>query len=359
VIVAEGYTDVIALHQAGVRNTVGLMGTALTEEQVAELARLAPVIQLALDADSAGREAMVRAARLAGGRRLELRVVPLPTGSDPADLVSAEGPEVVQRLIDASVPWVRFRVEQELARADLESAEGKDRLIDALRPVFATLAPSALREELLRLVADRTDLAPSLVSGWLAGSVGSPVDGTPVQSAAGAGDHRAGPGVARRAGQAPDHALALDAAMRRERGFLAQCIALPAAGRQALASIDFETAFTSNLARRAAAHLLEHLDAPGQGLPEGDEELTALIAELTVRAAEQGTSRAALDAERLKLELAHLERQVSAARASGGGDVAALAGRRSELQAAVDEAIGRAMAEAALGGRTAASPEQS
>jgi DNA primase len=67
VIVAEGYTDVIAMHQAGLRNTVGLMGTALTEEQVGELARLAPKVQLALDADGAGQEAMLRASRRGGG----------------------------------------------------------------------------------------------------------------------------------------------------------------------------------------------------------------------------------------------------------------------------------------------------
>src|SRR3954452_20963457 len=83
VIVAEGYTDVIALHQAGLRNTVGIMGTALTEKQVGALARLAPTALLALDADSAGQEAMVRAAKLAQGR-VELRVVPLPQDTDPA-----------------------------------------------------------------------------------------------------------------------------------------------------------------------------------------------------------------------------------------------------------------------------------
>src|SRR5919201_3933772 len=91
VIVAEGYTDVIAMHQAGLRHTVGLMGTALTAEQVGELARLAPTVLLALDADAAGQEAMLRAARVAAGRKLALRVVPLPPGSDPAHLVAAEG----------------------------------------------------------------------------------------------------------------------------------------------------------------------------------------------------------------------------------------------------------------------------
>ncbi|HMI72612.1 MAG TPA: DNA primase, partial [Solirubrobacteraceae bacterium] len=70
VIVAERYTDVIAMHQAGLRNTVGLTGTAPTEQQVGELARLAPMVALALDADSAGQEAMLRAARAAAARNL-------------------------------------------------------------------------------------------------------------------------------------------------------------------------------------------------------------------------------------------------------------------------------------------------
>src|SRR3954447_15728142 len=181
VIVAEGYTDVIAMHQAGLRNTVGLMGTALTDEQVGELSRLAPRVQLALDADGAGQDAMLRAAKVAAGgalappvapaaagRGLELRVVPLPAGTDPADLVAGEGARAMQRLVDASVPFVRFRVERELSAGDLGSAEGKDAVIGALRPVFAQIPPSALREELLALVADRTDLSPAMVASWLA-----------------------------------------------------------------------------------------------------------------------------------------------------------------------------------------------
>ena len=66
VILCEGYTDVIALHQAGMRNAVGLMGTALTAEQVGELARMAQTVLLALDADSAGQEAMLRAVDAGG-----------------------------------------------------------------------------------------------------------------------------------------------------------------------------------------------------------------------------------------------------------------------------------------------------
>ena len=151
VIVAEGYTDVIAMHQAGLRNTVGLMGTALTDEQVGELARLAPTVLLALDADAAGQEAMLRGARVAARRNLTLRVVPLPVGSDPADLVAAEGARAMADRVDASVPFVRFRVERELAAADLSRAEGKDAVIAALRPVFRDLPAGDLQTVACRL----------------------------------------------------------------------------------------------------------------------------------------------------------------------------------------------------------------
>jgi DNA primase len=300
VIVAEGYTDVIAMHQAGLRNTVGLMGTALTEEQVGELARLASRVQLALDADGAGQDAMLRAARVAAGRRLELRAVPLPAGADPADLVKAEGARAVQRLVDASVPFVRFRVERELANGDLGSAEGKDAVIGALQPVFAQVPPSALREELVALVADRTDLAPALVASWLAQGGGGAGRGAGPPGA-GSGRGRDAPGARSGGGAAgagavggggsaesaagaagrsaaPAPFASLDAAARAERAFLVQCIALPSAGAQALRDVDVDETFTGELTRRAARHLREHLDAPAAGVAAEDTELAALVA---------------------------------------------------------------------------------
>ena len=139
VILCEGYTDTIALHQAGFDNAVGLMGTALTDQQVGELARMAQTVLLALDADSAGQEAMLRASTLAERRKLELRVVPLPEGTDPADLLQRDGREAMEAAVKASVPFVRFRVERTLERGDHSSPEGRDRMIEELRPVFASM----------------------------------------------------------------------------------------------------------------------------------------------------------------------------------------------------------------------------
>src|SRR5262249_9172423 len=106
VILCEGYTDTIALHQAGMRNAVGLMGTALTDAQVSELGRIAHVVLLALDADSAGQEAMLRSARLAAKKRLELRVVELPEGADPAELIQREGAEAMSAAVERAVPFI-------------------------------------------------------------------------------------------------------------------------------------------------------------------------------------------------------------------------------------------------------------
>ncbi len=83
IVVVEGYTDVLALHQAGIREAVAIMGTALTQEQLAELGRAASLVVLALDADRSGQEAMLRAVRAAREKQLELQVVELPEGAIP------------------------------------------------------------------------------------------------------------------------------------------------------------------------------------------------------------------------------------------------------------------------------------
>jgi DNA primase len=325
VIVAEGYTDVIAMHQAGLRHTVGLMGTALTDEQVGELARLAPTVLLALDADAAGQEAMLRGARVAARRNLALRVVPLPAGSDPADLVAAEGPRALSERVDASVPFVRFRVERALDAGDLTRAEGKDAVMEALRPVFAQIPPSAMRDELVGVIADRMNLAPSVIAERL--SAGS----APAPAGNGAGAPRGAP------------TASLDPTGRAEHSFLAQCLAAPAAGRDALAALDLDAMFTTDLTRRAAAHVRDRL-ASGADVPAGDEELVTLMAELVVRAGEMRSSEAAVAAERLRLKLLALDRRIAASKAAGE-PTSALSAERQELRRELGEAEARSLEE--------------
>lgn len=373
VILCEGYTDVIALHQAGIRNAVGSMGTALTAEQVGELGRMASVVLLMLDADSAGQEAMLRAAAVAAKRKLELRVVPLPAGADPAEIVQREGGEAIERAVEAAVPFVRFRVQRVLDAGDRSSAEGRDRMLDELRPVFATIPPSALRMELVRTVSERLDLPESLAERALAVRVARPsVSGGREFSRGGTGGvggsgARAGigvqagaPGVSTATGMstaagAGGVVVASSATNSTtgvaargestERALLAQCIADPLQGARTLSELDPEAHFTSGVLRRAVAHLREHLDNPGAGLPADDPELGAAIAELIVQAGREVPAPAMLESQRMQLELARIDREIVRARGRESGDVSELARRRAEVKREFDRAYERALQE--------------
>jgi DNA primase len=309
VVLCEGYTDVIAMHQTGVRNCVGLMGTALTDEQVAELARLAPTVVLALDADGAGQEAMMKAARLSANQRFELRVAALPPGSDPAEVLQRDGPEAVKALIGASLPVVRFRVQRILATGERDTPEGRDRILEQLRPVFAELAPGAMREELEREVVSRLNVSEKLVESLLAGHNGGTSSADPPSPQLAAGE-------------------------RTERAFLELCIALPARGRELLAQLDLEGVFDSPLTRAAATHLRTHLESPTSGVD--DSALATLLAELVVRAAALTPVPAELEVERCQLELARIERAIAGARGAGAGGLTDLVREREAVKGELD-----------------------
>jgi DNA primase len=352
VILCEGYTDVIALRQAGLPNTVGLMGTALTAEQVGELARMAQTVLLALDADSAGQEAMLRASRLAASRNLELRVVTLPGGKDPAELVQLEGADAVKAAVADSVPFVRFRVERVLAAGDHSSPEGRDRMIDELRPVFATLAPSAMRMELTRMVAGRLELPESLAETLLAGATRPAGGGYAGPDRAAAGPRGGGSAGSEHAdgreGRVvpPRAAAALSRREETERTFLALCIASPEDGARALQALDPEEHFTSERLRRAAAHLRGGcLPEPMAGIDEQDPELTGVLAELVVQAGRESPLPAMLEVQHMQLELARLDRRIRGASAQGAGEVSELAHRRAEVKRAFEQAYERALEE--------------
>jgi DNA primase len=348
VILCEGYTDTIALHQAGMRNAVGLMGTALTGEQVGELARMAQTVLLALDADSAGQEAMLRVSAVAAKRKLELRVVPLPAGADPADLLQRAGAEAMSALVKQSVPFVRFRVERVLASGDHSSPEGRDRMIEELRPIFATLAPSAMRMELTRMVSGRLALPESLAETLLS-SEGARGRG-PRGAQRGAQQSPQGqvPEAGGRAARAPGLTRREDT----ERAFLALCIASPEEGALALESLDVDEHFASELLRRAARHLREgNLHEPMARSSDGDSgldddpELKGLLAELIVQSGREEARPAMLEVQRLQLEMARMDRKIHQARGQAEGDMSGLAQRRAEVKLEFDRAYGQVLEE--------------
>ncbi len=138
-IVVEGYFDCIALHHAGFTETVATLGTALSEHHARELARRAPEVVVCFDGDAAGRQAAVAALRTQLGAALEVRVLLLPEGTDPDDLVRREGSEGVRTRLAAALPAAEFllevmgRTREERRRNLLTSLEIVDACPDPVR----------------------------------------------------------------------------------------------------------------------------------------------------------------------------------------------------------------------------------
>jgi DNA primase len=124
----------------------------------------------------------------------------------------------------------------------------------------------------------------------------------------------------------------------RERAFLAQCVALPREGEEALGRIDLEASITSEELRRAASHLRGRLARPLADLPGGDDALARTVAALVERAGGDAVSADRLEHDRILLELERVKRAIKRARVQrGSGNVLDLAAEREALHAALHE----------------------
>jgi DNA primase len=337
VVLVEGYTDAVALRQAGVAEVVGSMGTALTERQVGALARLAPTALFCQDPDAAGQEAVSRSVaalrdvnRTRAGRAVEFKIVRLPSGQDPADVVQQDGADAMRTLLEAAVPLPRFEVERALEHGDASTTDGRDRVLEEAAAAIRPLPPSVLRDELVRLVAGRLGLSDSLVGSVLAG--GSPRR-PPTGGSRGRGP--GGPGGSAGGGGSNGARAALDRREQTERAFLALCLALPDEGQERLAAADLDDLFSAPATRRAAAYLRGRLRSPAGELPAGDEALARIVAELVIRAGQLEATPAKLELEGLQLELHRLDRRIAGARTEGHGGVHALATERQQVLDAI------------------------
>jgi DNA primase len=296
-IVVEGYTDVLALHQAGITNTVASMGTALTEAQVTELRRLCSSLFLAFDADAAGEAASLRGMALAEGKGLAVRIVALPPGRDPADVVLADR-EAFARSLESAAGVLTFRVGRAL------SAGGtRDDMYGRAAAILAAAPPSVERDEQVRIVADRLRLTDDLAARL---SAGRPTDSA-------------------RADAAPPTRLRRSPRERDERLFLGMALALPERGRELLSELDVAY-FSDEPLREAAGHMRRLL--AGEGDTEDAERWAPLMAELNAVAAREAPSEQALEELYWKLRLYRIEDELKTLRQNADLELS----RQQELQ---------------------------
>jgi len=169
-LVVEGYMDVIALAQFGVRYAVATLGTATTSEHLEQLFRATDEVVFCFDGDRAGRAAAERALKNAlpvirEGR--EAKFLFLPDGEDPDSLIRNEGQAAFETRVKKAVPLSQFLLENLTNQADIQSVDGRARLLELARPLFTKFSPGIYRDLITDQLAKLAEMEPDRLAGHL------------------------------------------------------------------------------------------------------------------------------------------------------------------------------------------------
>ena len=159
-VVVEGYTDVIALHEAGIDQAVATNGTALGESHLTLLRKYTDRVVLVFDADEAGTGAAMRGF---GDTRdplfrqvgLDILVATVPSGRDPADLVRDEGPDAMRKVIDEAAPIWDAKLEQTITSLPTDTPEARARAVRAAAQVLSSHPDEMARHQYADKIATR------------------------------------------------------------------------------------------------------------------------------------------------------------------------------------------------------------
>jgi DNA primase len=163
VIIVEGYMDVLTAHQHGWQNVVGSMGTSLTEKQVEGIKRLTSNITLALDADLAGEEATLRGKAILAYSNIEGRVISLPPGKDPDEVIGEE-PPLWEKLVDQAVPIMDFAFQSVISKVDINKARDKSLAVQKLLPSIYEIRDPVQQSHYLKRLARELKIEESAIT---------------------------------------------------------------------------------------------------------------------------------------------------------------------------------------------------
>lgn len=165
-VIVEGYMDVIALAEKGINNAVATLGTATTPEHLRQLQRSAPEVIFCFDGDRAGREAAWRAAEnalpLLGGNH-QLKFMFLPDGEDPDTLVRQQGADAFNDLVTQAKNYSDFFFESLERRVDINSMDGRARLVEITRPYLRHIPTGIYRDMFEQRLAERAQTSTSVL----------------------------------------------------------------------------------------------------------------------------------------------------------------------------------------------------
>lgn len=158
IIIVEGYMDTLSLYQAGFKNVVASMGTSLTQEQARQIKRYTDNVYISYDGDGAGQKANMRGLEILKGEGLNVKVVPLPEGLDPDDVIKQRGVEGYQKCLDAAMPLIDFKLAAAEKLYDITKTEDKRKFVADAIKIIKTADSAAEQEDLLKSLRDKTGI---------------------------------------------------------------------------------------------------------------------------------------------------------------------------------------------------------
>ncbi|MCW8821599.1 MAG: DNA primase [Sulfurovum sp.] len=160
IIICEGYLDVVMFHQAGFKEAVAGMGTALTSEHLPLLRKGEPKVILAYDGDKAGIAAALKAAQMLSVGGFDGGVVLFPDGQDPADLIAKGQSETVAKLLREAKPLIPFVLEMIVSMYNLNDPRAKEAAFGAVKQYLDTLS-QIIKDAYIPMAATILGLSPS------------------------------------------------------------------------------------------------------------------------------------------------------------------------------------------------------
>jgi len=166
VLLVEGNMDVIAAHQAGLKNTVAVSGTALTPEHLNIIKRYADKIKMCFDMDSAGEQATKKSIKLCFEKDVAVQVVQLPSGKDAADLAK-NNPEVLRLAVESAKPAMEYFFTNTFSKFDKEKVEDKKVIAEELLDIIGQLANDVEKNHWIKKLSEELNIADSILTDML------------------------------------------------------------------------------------------------------------------------------------------------------------------------------------------------
>lgn len=166
VLLVEGNMDVIAAHQAGIKNTVAVSGTALTPDHLSIIKRYVKDIKMCFDMDNAGEMATKKSIKLCFEKEINAQVVQLPSGKDAADLAK-NNPDILQEAVGNAKPAMEYFFDKIFAKYNKEKVEDKKTIVNELLEMIGFLANDIEKNHWLKKLASELDIEDSVLTDML------------------------------------------------------------------------------------------------------------------------------------------------------------------------------------------------